>query len=268
MCRRTTKDPLLSIVSRDEFTLLRNMRTGVEPLCTWVDFTGKGPFEPVGQLNDLIVGELPAFPIKCEDRADIAVEKTGVMQADVGLKFLAGFFVAVGLPALNKLKTRIGGMREAHLRIGVTGVEQRSVSLGAVSQALGATAIGPQQGRLITDGRTIAFASHVLTAKSVSVQTVTKAGADLDLGTEVVAVVDIDAGAGVKRESTSEIRFTGNKPVTFGVRLYELLVDKDRGALRFSRAPGYDTLDEEERGVTPPAVLHLDGSYGDLSADL
>ncbi len=268
MCRRTTTDPLLSIVSRDEFTLLRNMRTGVEPLSTWVDFTGHGPFEPVGQLNDLIVGELPNFPVRCEDRADIAIEKTGVLQADIGLKFLAGFFIAVGLPALASLKARIESIREAHLRIGVTGVVQRSVSLGTVSQSLGSTRIGPQQGRLITEGRTIAFASHVLTAESVFIQAVTKAGADLDLGTEVVAVADLATGASVKRESGSEIRFNGNKPVTFGVRLYQLVVDESRRALRFERAPGYAILSEAVKAITPPEVLHLDGSDGDLSADL
>lgn len=268
MCRRNTPDPLLSIVSRDEFTLLRNMRTGVKPLSTWVNFKEKGPFEPVGQLNTLIVGDLPKFTVTCRDRADIAAQKTAVLNADIGLKFLAGFFSVVGLPALTKLKTRIAGMHKAHLRIRIDGVQECGVDLGKVSQALGSTRIGPEQGKLITDGRTIAFASAVLTARSVSVQTVTQAGADLELGAGVVAVADLDTGASTKSESTSEISFTGTTPVTLGVRLYELVVDAERRALRFNRAPGWDVLSEEEKAVSRPDALYVDGIGGDLSADL
>jgi hypothetical protein len=268
MCRRTTTDPLLAIVSRDEYTLLRNMRTGVNPLATWVDFSGKGPFEPVGELSELLEGGLEDLAPSSADRPDIQNERTGAFEAGVGLTFLAPFFAVIGLHALTKLRTRIEGKRNAQVRIKLSGVKEWSVSLAALSQDLDARQIAASQGRLLTDGRRVAFASHVIQAQSLSVEAVKRSGRALDLGADFVFTADVDTRAKFDRESKSKMSFTGYAPVTFGVRLYELLLDAQRRALRLNRAPGYDVLDRPESAGKAAEPLLLDGSDGDLIADL
>jgi hypothetical protein len=268
MCRRRTTDPLLSIVSRDDFTLLRNMRTGVDALATWVDFSGQGPFEPVGELSELIEGGLPDLPSQPEDRPDIENKQTNVFEAGIGLRFLAPFLAVVGLSALTQLRTRIEGMRHAYVRIRVGGVKQWSISLATLSQELGAAQIAANQGRLLTDGRRVAFASHVIKAQSIFIETVRRSGRGMNLGAEFAFAADADVDASFRRVSESEVSFTGSNPVTFGVRLYELLVDSERRALRLDRAPGYDALDEPGSVVQGAQPLLLDGPDGDLVGDL
>jgi hypothetical protein len=269
MCKRTTTDPLLSLVSGDGFTLLQSMRTGVKPLATWVDFTGHGPFEPVGQLTELIEGGLAELPCTCADRADIENQQTHVFEAGVGLAFLAPFFAVIGLAALTKLRARIEGMRRAYVRIRASQVTEVSISLAALTQELDSTQIAASQGRLLTDDRRVAFASHVLRAQSISIEAVRQSGRGLNLGAKVVLAADLDGDARFHRESKSEISFTGTVPVTFGVRLYELQIDSDRRAFRLDHAPGYPVLGRPgataDKGPTP---LLLGGHDGDLVADL
>lgn len=268
MCKRTTTDPLLAIVSRDEYTLLRNMRTGVGPLSTWVDFSGEGLFEPVGELSELLEGGLSDITPSSADRPDIESERTRALEASVGLSFLAPFFAVVGLSVLTKLRARIEGKRNAHVRIRLNQVKEWSVSLSALSQELGASQVAANQGRLLTDSRRVAFASHVIQAQSVSVEAVKRLGGGLDLGADFVFTADVDARASFQRMSKSEISFTGRAPVTFGVRLYELILDARRHVLRLDRAPGYDVLDRPGSAIKAAKPLLLDGGDGELIADL
>jgi hypothetical protein len=244
------------------------MRTGVDTLATWVDFSGQGPFEPVGELSELIEGGLPAFPPEPADRPDIQNQQTSVFEAGIGLGFLAPFFAVVGLSALTQLRTRIEAMRHAYVRIRVGGVKQWGISLATLSQELGASQIAANQGRLLTDGRRVAFASHVIKAQSISVEAVKRSGRGMNLGAEFVFAADVDTDASFRRVSESEVSFTGSTPVTFGVRLYELLVDSERRALRLARAPGFDVLAEPGSVVQGAPPLLLDGPDGDLIGDL
>lgn len=267
MCRRTTADPLLAIVARDDFTLLRTMRTGVAPLNAWVDFTGSGPWEPVGKLGELLEGGLPEMPVDCADRPDIANERSGAFEAQVGIGFLAPFFAVIGLTALTKLRARVGAERQAHVSVRVSQVSEPSISLAALAQELGASQIGANQGKLLTDGHRIAVAARVVQAREVSIQVTSRRGRELNLGADFIFTADLEADAKVNRVSKSEISFTGSRPVTFGVRLYELQIDAGRQALRLDRAPGYDVLGRADQASQASALL-LDGADGDLTADL
>jgi len=268
MCRRTTTDPLLAIVARSGYTLLRNMRTGVGPLSAWVDFSGKGPFEPVGELAELIEDGLPPRTPSAADRLDIASERTRALKAGVGLTFLQPFFALIGLAALTKLRARIQETRGAYVRIRLTDVKEVSVSLAVLSQDLGSSQLTAASATLLADARRLAFASHVIQAQTVSVEAVTKSGTALDLGAGVVATADVEAGASFNRTSNSELTFTGTHPLTFAVRLYELNLDAQRRVIRLDRAPGYPVLDQPGSPVKPAEPLLLDGPAGDLIADL
>jgi len=273
MCQRTTADPLLAVVARDDFTLLRTMRTGVTPLNAWVDFTGEGPWEPVGQLGELLEGGLPEIPADYADRPDIENERSGAFEAQVGIGFLAPFFAVIGLTALTKLRARVGAERQAHVRVRASQVREQAISLAALAQELGASQIGANQGRLLTDGRRVAVAARVLQAGEISIQVLSRRGRDVNLGAEFIFAADVQTGAKVHRVSKSEISFTGTQPVTFAARLYELQVDSERRALRLERAPGFDVLGPADQasqaaGRDSAAPLLLDGPDGDLTADL
>jgi hypothetical protein len=268
MCRRTTTDPLLAIVARSGYILLRNMRTGVGPLSAWVDFSGKGPFEPVGELSELIEDGLPVLTPTSADRLDIASKHTRALKADVGLTFLQPFFAVIGLAALTKLRARIQESHDAYVRIRLTDVKELSISLGTLSQDLDSSQLTAGSARLLADARRVAFASHVIQAQTVSIEAVTKSGAALDLGAGVVVAADVDAATTFNRTSNSELTFTGSAPITFAVRLYVLRLDAQRRVVRLDRAPGYPVLDRPGHPVKEAEPLLLNGPDGDLIADL
>jgi len=268
MCRRKTTDPLLGVFAKKGYTLLKNMRTGVEPLDAWIDMSGAGPWEPVGRLGSLLDSDLADLPVDTATDLDFENSQTEAIDVNVGLGFLAPFFALIGVPALSELRARVTGMKGAHMRVRATGVTERSISLGAVTQELDSRQIGASQAKLLTAARRIAFASHAVRTQGISVEITSKSGKSMNLGADFAFTANLDAGGHAKRESASVMNYAGTEPVTFGVRLYELVVDANRSVLRLDRAPGYDVLGSGKRVPKPPQPLLLDGSDGDLVADL
>jgi len=259
---------MLGIVARSGYTVLRNMRTGVGPLSAWVDFSGKGPFEPVGELSELLEDGLPELKPSVANRLDIASKRTRALRADVGLTFLQPFFALIGLAALTKLRARVQQTRGAYVRIRLTDVKEVSISLAALNQDLDSSQLTEASARLLAGARSAAFASHVLQAQTVRIETVTRSGTALDLGAGVVATVDVNAGVGFDQVSNSVLTFTGTLPLTFAVRLYQLKLDAQRRIIGLDRVPGYPVLDQAGSPVKPAGPLLLDGPSGDLIADL
>lgn len=275
MCRRTTTDPLLSIFAREDYTLLRNMRTGVDVLDTWVDFTGVGPFKPVGALPDLFDGGLSVPRPATAGRTDVERERTAAMEASLALDFLAPFFATVGIAALTKLRTRLASKKGTRVHVTVAGVTERSISLARLSRDLGASQIAANQGKLLTDGRRVAFAAQVIRATSVYIETLKKSGGEFDLGAGLVLAADLNTGASFDQVSRSVLSFSSPDPIAFGVRLYELQLDVERRTARLESVQDYDVLGGTDALARPggkpvgrDAPLVIDGQDGSLFAEI
>jgi hypothetical protein len=265
MCRRKTKDPLFKFVSDRGYTMLRNMRTGVQPGQVWLEIDGR--YDPVGHVNSLLADKLKLPKATDERLVGLNATRSHAVDAGIALDVLGPALLALGAPALlGEVKASISGMHDAAFRVELSNVIDRGIPIAEIAKGLPASRLDTSVTKTLVRARRIAIATNVMLANGLVLEATTKAGGALALKVGAKLLGSVGGGVTVEKRNDSTLSFAANTPIAVAVRLYNLVYNTSDSSMWFDKYEGNAVL--EGRSPAPPPVLYLDGVDGELFADL
>jgi hypothetical protein len=232
VCKRNTVDPLVRVfLDTYGLNLLAVPREGSAVGDLYVK-DDKGLSAP-GKLTGFLepAPKLPAIK-KAESMADIQGVVSRGVTTSVGLKFLSGFFGALGaLPLIDKLGATYKARKAGVLKFRFADALRDSMD----PVAFGTRLIGcqPIKGHpMVADGNQYFVVTAVARTPSISVtaERDDQAGASIDLDVKELAAVS--PSVEVKQTSQGELTFRGTKALAFGVQLHEVTFDIAQNRVR------------------------------------
>lgn len=238
MCRRDSTDVLVrKFLDHYQVNLLSMPGRRVRCGSVYIK-EGKRVTAP-GSLSDIVEPALTLDePYHEAELADLVGTWSGSVTLNVGIGLLRNFMAALGAAGL---------IDKLHASLQPTSVRNIAFSFREVSRdslmptSLAAALVGHHLVRanpLVRDGNRYFAVAAVLRSRSVSIQGRNSADSAVDLGVGVATVADVDAKVEVKRESESEVTYSGREPLAIGVELYELRWDDGQQEFAFYTPKG------------------------------
>lgn len=238
MCRRDTNDVLIRrFLDRYQVNLLS--MPGRRVRCGSVYIKEGGRITAPSLLSEIIEPPLVlADPFVEDDLADLSGTWSDSVSFKVGISLLENFLNALGAAGLiDKLQASVKETSVRNIAFRFQQVSRESLSPAGLGTALAGHRF-VQSNPWVRDGNQYFAVTSVLRSTSISIQGRDKQDSAVDLGAGLATVADVDAKVQVKRESTSDVTYSGSGPLAIAVELYELSWDSERQEFVFHTLKG------------------------------
>jgi hypothetical protein len=163
---------------------------------------------------------------------------TAPVSLKVGISLLSNFLNALGAAGLiDKLKASVQETNARNVAFRFTKVSRESLSPVGLGEALVGHHLN-QSNAWVKQGNQYFAVTAVLRSRSISIQGRDDQDSAAGLGAGVATVADVDGKVQVKRESDSDVTYSGRDPLAIAVELYELRWDAGRQELVFNTPRG------------------------------
>lgn len=234
MCKRkaASRDPLLNVfLEKYHLNLLALPRENADVGDLYVH-DGERTGSP-GQLAPFLARpfRMPRVA-RNEAMPSLAGTVSNSVKTELGLGLLEGFLLALGatLP-LAEVKAHWTAKGARNLRFKIEDARRDSVDPGQLGLALIDNALSEDH-PLYDEKNRYYLVTGVARSKSLTVAFEDEQGKALDLGVDAAGIGTAEAGVGITRGATGEVRFAGRRSLAIGVELYELYVLGERIRMR------------------------------------
>jgi hypothetical protein len=267
MCRRDTNDILIRrFLDRYQVNLLsmpgRRVRCGSVYIKDGHRITAPGSLSEIIEPA-LILGD----PFQESNLADLSGTWSGSVSLTVGIKLLSNFLNALGAAGLiDKLQASVSETSVRNVAFRFKEVSRESLSPTGLGRALAGHRLMLANPWVKAGNQYFAVAA-VLRSGSISIQGRDQHDSAAGLGAGVATVADADATVQVKRDSESEVTYSGRDPLAIAVELYELRWDSSQQELIFNTPRGPLRINGLQEDEAPDPVFAGDEEDAFIDAE-